>query len=170
MLIPVKLSFSRAPMELIAMLDTQTAAHLHEDDLELYLRGQLESERLSATERHLLECKICRLQLSNCLGQRVAVQIATGPRADTTQKRSEPRFDTDGEGTLQEIHPLSLDRRRVRIVNVSKNGLGLVSPKAILPGTIVQLRIKDIVELANVRYCSASDEGFRIGLRLHGEG
>ena len=170
MLSPVKLSFSRASMESIAMLDTQRAVHLHEDDLELYLRGRLESERLASTETHLLECKICRLQLSNCLGQRLAVQIVAGPHTDTTQKRSEPRFDTDGEGTLQEIHPLLMERRKVRIVNVSKNGLGLVSPKAILPGTIVQLRIKDIVELANVRYCSASAEGFRVGLRLHGEG
>lgn len=152
------------------MLDTQSAVHLHEDDLELYLRGQLESERLSSAERHLLECKICQLQLSNSLGQRVAVQMVSRPKADLTQKRSEPRFDTKGEGTLQELHPLSLERRRVKIVNVSKNGLGLISPRAILPGTIVQLRIKDIVELANVRYCSASDEGFRIGLRLHGEG
>lgn len=152
------------------MLDTQSTAHLHDNDLELYLRGQLESGRLAATERHLLDCKICQLQLSSCLGQSLAIQIVAGSHTDTTQKRSEPRFDTNGEGTLQEIHPLSLDRRKVRIVNVSKNGLGLVSPKAILPGTIVQLRINDIVELANVRYCSASDEGFRIGLRLHGEG
>ena len=152
------------------MLDTHAAVHLHEDDLELYLRGQLDSERLSATERHLIECKICRLNLSDCLGQRLALQVVLGPQTDTTQKRSEPRFETNGEGTFQELHPLSLERHKVRIVNVSKNGLGLVSPKAILPGTIVQLRINDIVELANVRYCSASDEGFRIGLRLHGEG
>ena len=151
------------------MLETQTAVHLHEDDLELYLRGQLESERLWSTEQHLLMCEICRLQLSICLGQRLALQIVVGPTTDTSQKRSEPRFDTKGDGTLQELHPLSLERHKVKIVNVSKNGLGLVSPRALLPGTIVQLRIKDIVELANVRYCSASDEGFRIGLRLHGE-
>jgi len=97
--------------------------------------------------------------------------MVPGSKVDTTQKRSEPRFDTEGEGTLQELHPLSLDRHRVRIVNVSKNGLGLVSLKAILPGTIVQLRIKDVVELGNVRYCSELDNGgFRIGLRLNGEG
>jgi hypothetical protein len=53
----------------------------------------------------------------------------------------------------------------------SKNGLGILSRKAIFPGTIVQLRIKDSVELGNVRYCSALDNGdFRIGLKLHGEG
>jgi hypothetical protein len=100
----------------------------------------------------------------------LAIQVVSGPQADTTQKRSEPRFDTNGEGTIQELHPLSLDWRKVRIVNVSKNGLGLGSRKPILPGTIVHFRIKDIFELANVWYCSASYEGFRLGLRLHGEG
>jgi hypothetical protein len=153
------------------MLDIKTAVHIHEDDLELYLCGRLESGRLSSTEHHLLECKICRLQLSTCLRQRVAIQVASGLKTDTTQKRSEPRFTTEGEGTLQELHPLSRDRHKVRIVNVSKNGLDILSPKAVLPGTIVQLRINDIVELGNVRYCSARDnDGFRISLRLNGEG
>jgi anti-sigma factor RsiW len=158
-------------MDVKSMLDIKTALHLHEDDLELYLRGQLESERLSSIERHLQECKICRLQLASCLGQRLALQMVSGPKSNTAQKRSEPRFSTQGEGTLQELHPLSLDRHKVRIVNVSKNGLGILSPQAILPGTIVQLRMNDIVELGNVRYCSALDDaGFAIGLRLHGEG
>ena len=153
------------------MLDTAAAVHISEDDLVLYLRGRVESERVSSIEQHLLECKTCRLQLSNCFGQRLALQRASGPKVDQTQKRTEPRFDTEGDGTLQELLPLSLDRHKVSIVNVSKNGLGLVSSKAILPGTIVQLRIKDIVELGNVRYCSAVDnDGFRIGVRLHGEG
>jgi len=72
---------------------------------------------------------------------------------------------------LQELHPLSLDRCKVRIVNVSKHGLGILSSQAIVPGTIVQLRINDIVELGNVRHRSTLDnDGFRIGLRLNGEG
>jgi hypothetical protein len=56
-------------------------------------------------------------------------------------------------------------------VNVSKNGLGVVSQKPIFPGTIVQLRNKDKIELGNVRYSVAlGDGGFQIGLRLRGEG
>jgi len=65
-----------------------------------------------------------------------------GPKADMTEKRSEPRFTTEGQGTLQEIHPLSLERHNVKIVDVSKDGLGIVSAKVGLPGTIVQLRIQ----------------------------
>jgi anti-sigma factor RsiW len=153
------------------MFDLKQAAHVHEDDLELYLRGRLEGRRISHVEFHLRECDPCRRQLADCLGQRLALHLTLGATSETTQKRREPRFNTDGEGTLQELHPLSLNRHKIKIVNVSKNGLGVISPKAILPGTIVQLRIKDTVELGNVRYCSAAGEdGFRIGLRLHDEG
>jgi hypothetical protein len=153
------------------MFDIKLAAHIHEDDLHLYLRGRLELGHIPPVEFHLRECDRCRALLSVCLGQRLALHSIQGTKFGTIQQRSEPRFSIDGEAILQELHPLSLDRHKVKIVNASLNGLGIISPKAILPGTIVQLRIKETVELGNVRYCSApGDAGFRIGLRLHGEG
>ena len=75
---------------------------------------------------------------------------------------SEPRFDTSGEGTVQELHPLSLDRQKIRIVNMSKNGLGFVVRKAILPGTIVQLR--KALEKAGVEFIPENGGG--AGVRL----
>ena len=151
------------------MLDIRSAAHIHEDDIELYLRGRLESERTLSVEQHLLECDICRECLSVCLGQQVALHFLQG-KSESAQERSEPRFSAEGEAILQELHPLSLDRQKVMIVNISQNGLGILSPKAILRGTVVQLRIKDRVEIWNVRYCSApGHHGFRLGLRRHDE-
>lgn len=148
------------------MLDTQTTNHIHGADLELYLRGRLESECTSSVECHLLECIICRQHLFECLGQRLAFHPIRETTSEKAHERSEPRFNSQGEATLLEIHPLSLDRQNIKIVNVSKNGLGILSPKAIVPGTIVQLRIKDTVELGNVRYCAVSgNKEFQIGLR-----
>ena len=153
------------------MISAKNVFHVHEDDIELYLRGGLEPERAPIAESHLLECQSCRQLLSDCLGQRIAFQATTRPKSNAPQKRSEPRFSTESEAILQELHPLSLERQKVRIVNVSKNGLGIVSQKSIFPGTIVQLRIKGKVELGNVRYSVAlGDGGFQIGLRMHGEG
>jgi hypothetical protein len=129
----------------------------------------LEAERTLSVEQHLLECDTCRECFSVCLGHQVALHILQG-KSESAQKRSEPRFSAKGEAILQELHPLSLDRQKVMIVNISKNGLGILSPNAILPGTVVQLRIKDRVELGNVRYCSApGDDGFRLGLRRQNE-
>lgn len=145
--------------------------HIHEDDLELYARGRLELEGNAAAESHLVECESCRKLLSERLGQRLALPPRKAPESNSATRRCEPRFSAEGDATVQELHPLSLDRHKVKVVNVSMNGLGILGPKAILPGTIVQLRIKDTVELGNVRYCSALEDGtFRIGLRLHGEG
>lgn len=152
------------------MPDAQSPVHADEKDIELYARGRLEPGHASTIEAHLLACKICRDSLSDSLGQSLALDVISGENSQAAHERAEPRFSTEGEATVQELHPLSLDRHKVKIANVSKNGLGIVSPKAILPGTIVQLRIKNTVELANVRYCSAKDnDGFRIGLRLNGE-
>ncbi len=153
------------------MLDEYIPVHIHEDDLALYLRGQVESERLSLIELHLLECRMCQDQLSDCAGQQMKLLSIKGAYSGAKQKRSEQRFRAEGEAILQEIHPLALERHKVKVVDVSRNGLGIISLKSILPGTIVRLRTKDIVELGNVRYCSPFDnERFRIGLRLNGEG
>ena len=147
------------------------AVHIHEDDLELYTQGRLELERIAMAESHLLECESCRQLLSERLGQRLAFHPIKTPESNSATRRCEPRFSAEGEATVQELHPLSLDRHKVKVVNVSRNGLGILGPKAILPGTIVQLRINGTVELGNVRYCLALEDGaFRIGLQLHSEG
>jgi hypothetical protein len=147
---------------------SKASVHLHEDDLELYAHGRLERELLPAIENHLLVCEICRKSLADGLTQGLAIQLMHGSQTQGKEKRVEPRFSTDDEATLQELHPLSTERHRVKVVNVSKNGVGVSSPKPMFPGTIVQLRINETVELGNVRYCSASGDGaFQIGLRLH---
>jgi predicted anti-sigma-YlaC factor YlaD len=151
------------------MITAKTAVHVHEDDLELYLRGGLEPGRIPIAESHLVECESCRELLADCIGQRIAMHLARVPKPSAAQKRAEPRSSTESEAILQELHPLSLERQKIKIVNVSKNGLGIVSQKPICPGTIVQLRIKGEVELGNVRYSVAlGDKRFQIGLSLGG--
>ena len=109
--------------------------------------------------------------VSSCLpGTAGSRSLRAGDETRVHTKRSEPRFNAEGEATVQALHPLSVERHKVTIVNVSKNGFGILSPNSILPGTIVQIRIKDTVELGNVRYCSAlGDDGFKIGVRMHDE-
>jgi hypothetical protein len=153
------------------MVDEKTAVHIHEDDIELYLRGRVKPERLSSVEAHLLECELCQAHLSDCVGPKLALPSSEGADSGAGQKRAEERFNTEGEGTLQELDPLSMESYKIRIVNVSKSGLGIVSAKPLLPGTIVKIRIKGSVELGNVRYCAALDDGaYRLGVRLNGEG
>jgi hypothetical protein len=84
------------------------------------------------------------------------------------EERSEPRFLVGDAAVLREIQPLSRERLKVKVVDVSKNGLGIVTRKSIVPGTIVQVRLGPTIQLGEVRYCEPRrDEGFRIGLLLH---
>ena len=150
------------------MPNTRGTVHANDDDLELYVRGRLEPERISGVEAHLLECQTCRERLSHCIGIQLTLHPIGKPKTEEKYERSEPRFITGDDAIFQELSPLSLDRQAVKIVDISKNGIGILAPKSVMPGTIVQVRIKSSVELGEVRYCSAwKDDGYRIGLRLH---
>jgi hypothetical protein len=152
------------------LLDLGDIVHAHEEDLELYLRGRLEPGHASTLEFHLSGCQACRDHLSECVGSRLAVRLSTGTSSAGQYKRSELRFAVGEDAVCLELHPLCVERQTITLVDVSRNGLGMVSPKAILPGTIVQIRIKAGVETGEVRYCLASGgQTYRIGVRLDGK-
>jgi hypothetical protein len=95
------------------------------------------------------------------------LHLAEKAKADQKRERSEPRFSTGSEAIVQNLSPLSLDRQKVEIVDISKKGLGILAVREALPGTIMQVRINTAVELAEVRHCSACDGGgYRIGVRF----
>src|SRR5579863_594911 len=149
------------------MSDTQHPVHASYDDLVRYIQGRLKAERLSVVDLHLLDCDICRERLSKTIGSQLMLHFVGKAKADQKRERSEPRFSTVSEAVVQNLDPLSFDRENVRIVDISKNGLGIVAAKAALPGTIVQVRINAAVELGEVRYCSAcEDNRYRIGVRF----
>jgi hypothetical protein len=149
------------------MLDVRNLVHASYDDLVRYVQGRLEPKRLSAIDPHLLECEICRERLSRNIGSQMTLHLVAKAKADLKRERSEPRFSMGSEAIVQNLSPLSLDRRKVKIVDISKNGLGILASNAALPGTIMQVRINTAVELAEVRHCSEFDgNGYRIGLRF----
>jgi hypothetical protein len=158
------------------MPDLRTAVvHIHDEDIELYALGQLEPEQTSTIESHLSECQSCQERFSKSIGSQLNLHQIGKTKSKEKYKRSEPRFSAGDQAFLQELSPLSLDRQTVEIVDISRKGLGILAPKSVLPGTIVQVRIKGAVELGEVRHCNpsgpfASDSGhrrYRIGLRLH---
>src|SRR5271170_6572333 len=123
------------------MLD---AAHSQEADLELYVHGRLEPTLTPSVEAHLLECQTCRDRLSECIGLRLTADAKGNTKSkDVKYERSEPRFSAGDRASFQELSPLSLDRQMVEIVDISKNGVGILAPRQALPGTIVQIRIKN---------------------------
>ena len=146
---------------------TQKTTHIHDDDLEMYVRGTLEPGHMRTVESHLLECEACRELFSRCVGLQIHLHYTGETDPDQKHERSEPRFVTGDDATLQELNPLSLDRQKVRILDVSRHGIGILTRKSIFPGTIVRIRIRNTIQVGEVRYClKAGDEGYRIGLLL----
>ena len=149
------------------MSDIRHSVHASYDDLVRYIQGRLTPERLFVIDPHLLDCNICREGLSKIIGSQLMLHFVGKAKADQKRERSEPRFSTGSDAIVQTLSPLSLDRQKVKIVDISKNGLGILAPEAALPGTIMQVRINTAVELGEVRYCSACDGNrYRIGLRF----
>lgn len=147
-------------------------ASSYDEHLESYVHGQLEAKLILALESHLLECQACREKLSQCIASQLVLRHLGRPKSEEKYERSEPRFRTGADAILQEISPWSVERGKVEIVDISKNGIGILSPKSVFPGTIVQVRIRGTVELAEVRHCSGCGEigyRYRIALRLHDE-
>ena len=140
---------------------------LDDDELKYYIRGRLGLREVAAIEAHLSACETCRDRLSHLLGFRVLPAYAGATRPRANERRSEPRFACGDEATIQELHPLSLERRNVRITNVSKNGLGFLTSKFVSPGTIVQLRCGKTTAFGEIRHCLAHEEGgYYAGMRL----
>jgi hypothetical protein len=149
------------------MSDIRNPVHASYDDLVWYIQGRLGPERISAIDPHLLDCDICRERLSLGIASQLMLHLVGKAKADRKRERSELRFRTGSEAILQNLRPLSLDRQKVEILDISKNGLGILASTAASPGTIVQVRINTAVELAEVRHCSVDPEsGYRIGLRF----
>ena len=143
-------------------------AHTNVTDLESYVHGTMKSAQSSLVDAHMLKCFACREHLTTHVGTHLADCVIGEAKSDQMNRRSETRFHTGNDAIIQELNPLSLDRQMVKIVDISKNGIGILAPHPVFPGTLVQIRVMKAVEFGEVRHCSAvAGEGYRIGLRLH---
>ena len=150
--------------------DISAAFHADADDLELYVRGRFEPSRTGVMESHLVRCEDCRKRLSETLGVRQWDVLLSPSQGVGSDKRGEPRFGTSNPVTLQELNPLSIERIKAQVLNVSASGLGALVQRYVAPGTIVQIRIGGEVVLALTRSCIQRSTGdYRVGLRFQQE-
>ncbi len=143
-------------------------AHADENNLELYLKHQLTNESISAINAHLASCHICVNKLAErdkCLWY--LAELSAPQAADTGEKRRYPRLATDQPASLQSLHPFSVENWDVRIVDVSEGGLRTHTPRQMIPGSLIRVKMPFSVACGDVRYCIPTDSGFYAGVRLH---
>jgi hypothetical protein len=62
------------------------------------------------------------------------------------------------------LNPMSPGRLEIRVLETSAHGLRLRVPQFLSPGTAIQVRLKDSVTLAEVRYCRPTGAEFYVGV------
>jgi hypothetical protein len=140
--------------------------HAHDDDLQFYILGHLSPAEVDVLERHVLDCPECRQRLA--AAARFVAQIIDLERGSVhSDQRAGPRFRTSDAGVLRCFSPLLPDRWPIQIIDVSRDGLGLLVPVSLLPGSLVQVHIGDVFALGEVKYSKRiSEHQFRTGIRL----
>ena len=142
--------------------------HMQADQLELYALGEL-SEAVSAdVESHLKTCVDCGIQFEESrqtIGQ--CVELADDPEYTGPENRKSPRLETDDPAVLTILKPERSSRVKIRILNASKEGLKLEVSAELMRGAFVQVHVRELFILAEVRYCIAVGEVFHAGVQIH---
>ena len=144
-----------------------STAHIRDADLETYLRDQLDVKSAFDIQSHVRQCTTCEEKLV----ARLVSQLAELSDRQSTSGGGEQRLDRrvpKGEsGALQALAPLSFERLDVHVLDVSRNGLGLLIAKPLESRTLVQVRVGPMTVLGEVCYCRQLENGkFHCGIRL----
>jgi hypothetical protein len=88
---------------------------------------------------------------------------AQGPAVRPQDRRGERRYDIPNQRVELRIPPES-QIIEAHVVNVSKNGVGLITQDHINPGLQIMFSFGDQYVYARVRHCKAVENGFSIGV------
>ena len=91
--------------------------------------------------------------------------------AANPERRRHTRVATDDPGLMKVLEPFSPVRWLVRVVEVSRSGMGLIAQTRLDPGTMVQVYVKQTSILAQVRHSEPIDDPsrpdhFRVGIEI----
>ncbi len=138
------------------------------DQLELYALGELPAAVSAAVESHLKTCVDCGIQLEQSrqtIGQCIA--LTDEPEDTGPENRKSPRLETDDPAVLTILKPERVSRVKIRILNASREGLKLEVSSELMTGAFVQVHVRDLFILAEVRYCIPAGEVFHAGVQIH---
>ena len=139
-----------------------TSDHLCEQDFALFLTRVIPNRKDTP---HLCGCKACVAK--STMGEGVLCNRTQGSAKHANERRHDHRFVMDDFAVFQIVNPFSAERFDIRLVDISKNGLGLHVHTGVIPGSLVQVRIKDHIAFGESRYCLPAPRGFFVGIQIH---
>jgi hypothetical protein len=117
--------------------------YVHDTNLEHYIQEQFASDILP------VDSPIDTTQQNNPPG---------------AEKRREPRLVTNDPAFIHSLNPLTLDITPVQVLDVSRQGLKLRIGRHILTGSEIQVKLKDLFVLGEIRYCVQVGSFFLAGV------
>ncbi len=142
--------------------------HTNENLLELYLREGLNASGVSKVECHLRSCEICsaRLLEADFFKTPTAGPDRARSSVNSEERRCLPRITTNDAASIQQIHPFSVDRTYMRVLDISRGGMRLQSSVSFSYGTFVKILIRTAIGFGAVRYCVTAQNEFQLGILL----
>jgi hypothetical protein len=137
--------------------------HILPEDIDFYARRDISEPATPEIEAHLTNCHLCRSKLA------AAVDFAralTPLQREAAEMRDSRRFPTDDPALLKVLNPPLPDPWEVRIRDVSKGGMCVLTPKPIDRGAQVKVQRGTTVACGEVRYCIPVGEMFQAGILL----
>jgi hypothetical protein len=135
------------------------------DQLKLYAPGEF-SQDLSAvvSSQSLRDCAVQVEESRVTIGQWAALEDE--PKYVGPENRKSPRVATDDPAVLTVLKAEHSSRITMRIVDSSIGGLKLQLPRQLMTGALVQVRVREVFILAEVRYCIPDAKLFHAGVRI----
>lgn len=144
------------------------AVHMQANHLELYALGELPADISGIIESHLESCVDCGIQFEE---SRATIGMWSEelekPEYKGPEHRKSPRLETDDPAVLTLIRPERPSRVGIRILDASREGLKLSTPCELETGSFVQVHVRELFILAEVRYCIPAAEGFYAGVQIY---
>lgn len=95
-------------------------------------------------------------------GFRAVLRLASGK-----DRRKETRFPVSEPAQLTELHSAGpIPAFQVTTVDVSRSGLGILSPRLVLPGTRVEVAMRSARIQGLVRNARPDDTNYRLGIAI----
>jgi hypothetical protein len=81
-------------------------------------------------------------------------------------RRREVRISTNDPALMHVLNPLLGTRQAIQVLDVSKNGMKFRSGMELQRGTLIQVYLRDIVAMGEVRHCTRCEDEFHVGVQL----
>jgi hypothetical protein len=93
-----------------------------------------------------------------------------GSAIQDAEERSEARVPLHVEAEMRVLYPTPGPRQKVRVLNTSSKGVGVIARRKLDRGAIVQLQRGDLLQWGEVRHCTrVGAHQFQIGVRVQEE-